>query len=123
MDDRTEVSHADPRAEIAWHEARIEELAAKIERCRKIIVASRAAVAVGILLLLALMLGAIRSDPLIMSVGVVAALGGIVLSGTNRSTAEEARAQMEAAEARRAELIDLIAPHVVGGPNGAGAPS
>jgi hypothetical protein len=41
-------------------------------------------------------------------------LGGFVLSGSNRSTLNEASDQMAAAEARRAELIDHIGLRVVG---------
>jgi hypothetical protein len=103
----------DPRDEIARLEARIEELAATIENCRKIILASRVAAALGGAILLALMMGAIRFDALAMLVGIVAVLGGFVLMGSNRSTADEAEAKLAATEARRAELIGHIGLRVV----------
>src|SRR5262245_17251851 len=47
-------------------EAHIEELADVIERCRKIIVISKAAIAAGGTLILAITLGAVRFDPTVM---------------------------------------------------------
>jgi hypothetical protein len=44
---------------------------------------------------------------------IAALLGGIVLWGSNRSTANEATAQLAAVEARRAELIGLIELRVI----------
>jgi uncharacterized membrane protein HdeD (DUF308 family) len=106
---------ADPRDEIVRLEARIEQLAAKIENCRKVALASRIAVALGGAILLALLAGAIRFDAVAMMVGIAAALGGIVLMGSNRSTANEAQAQLAAAEALRAELIGRIGLRTVEG--------
>ena len=47
-------------------EAHIEELADVIERCRKIIVISKAAIAAGGTLILAITLGAVRFDPTVL---------------------------------------------------------
>ena len=99
---------ADPRSEIERLEARIEQLAATIESCRKIILASRLAIALGGVLLLAGMLGLIRFDPTIMVTAIVAVLGGVVLLGSNGSTEKQAVEEMRAAEAQRASLIGLI---------------
>jgi uncharacterized protein YacL len=104
----------DARDEIMRLEARIDRLATRIENCRKIIVVSRAVVAVGGLLLAAMILGVLRFDPLAMVVGIVAVLGGIVLAGSNGTTATQAEAELKSAEARRAELIGGIELQVVG---------
>ncbi len=106
---------ANPRDEIERLEQRIEMLAARIESCRKFIVASRLAITFGGILLLAMMFRVIAFDPLAMTAAITAVLGGIVLTGSNRSTAREAEAQMAEAESARAELIGRIDLHVVGG--------
>ena len=110
----TVTDRLDPRDEIMRLEARIDALAAKIDNCRKIIVASRVAIALGALLLAAMILGVLRFDPLAMVVGIVAVLGGIVLAGSNGTTATQAEAELKSAEARRAELIGGIDLQVVG---------
>ncbi|MCX7314259.1 MAG: hypothetical protein WCG92_02515 [Hyphomicrobiales bacterium] len=104
----------DPRDEIARLEARIEALAAKIEGCRKFILASRVALALGGLVLTATMVGAIAPDGAGLTAAIVAVLGGFVLLGSNSSTAREAADEMAAAEAQRAALIGSIELQVVG---------
>ncbi len=113
------MDEGDPREEIERLEARIEQFGAKIESCRKFAVASRVAIGMGGVLLLAGLLGAFRFNAAIMTTAIAAVLGGIVLSGSNRSTANEASDQLAEAEARRAALIGLIELHVVGDDNGA----
>ena len=107
------------RAEIARLEDRIEELAAAIENCRKIMLASRIAMTAGGLLIGALVFGLIRFDALAMIAGVTAVIGGIVLLGSNNSTSQQATAALQAAEARRAELIGSIDLRLVGEERGA----
>ena len=104
----------DAREEIAQLEARIEELADVVESCRKVVLASKAAIAAGALLLVAVAIGLIRFDPLSMIAAVAAVLGGIVLFGSNSSTSKQATAELRAAEARRAELIDTMELRPVG---------
>jgi hypothetical protein len=108
----------DLREEISRLEAQIEEHAEIIERCRKIMLFSKAAIAVGGLLLLAILLGLVRSDPVVMIGAIAALLGGTVLLGSNSSTSEQKTAALKAAETRRAELIDQIDPRPVGQGNG-----
>ena len=117
MAEAAETEDGDPRGEIARLEEHIEQLAAKIENCQKFVLASRVAIALGGILLLGIVFGAIRFDAMLLIAAIVAVLGGIVLSGSNRSTLNEASAQMAGAEARRAELIDNIGLRVVGGRN------
>jgi len=106
---------ADPRPEIERLEARIEELSARIENCRKFRLAARIAIAAGGVLLVAMMVGAAAFNPAAMVAGIAALLCGIVLLGSNRSTEEEATAQRAAVEAERAALIGAIELRVVGG--------
>jgi hypothetical protein len=104
----TEDNGGDPREEIVRLEAQIEELAAKIESCRKFILAARIATWGGGIVLAAMLVGAIRADPATMAGAAAAVLGGIVVWGSNNSTAKEARKEMAAAEAKRAALIETI---------------
>ena len=101
-------SAGDPHDEIVRLEAHIDELAAKIESCRKFILASRIAMAGGGLVLAVMLLGAIRFDPAAMLAAVTALLGGTVVWGSNGSTAKEAAKELPAAEADRAALIERI---------------
>ena len=96
-------------------EAQIEKLADKLESCRKFILAGRVAVAGGGLVLVALLFDAIRFDPAVMACAVAAALGGIVVVGSNGSTAKETTREMAAAEASRAALIGQIQLRVIEG--------
>jgi hypothetical protein len=112
------MDDGEPREQILRLEARIEELAGAIESCRKIIVAAKAAMVLGGLLILAILAGAITSDPTVTLGAIAAIVGGIVLFGSNTSTLEQATAALKAAEADRAELIGRIDLRVVEGRNG-----
>ena len=107
-------SDGDPHDEIVRLEAHIEELVAKIENCRKFILASRIAMVGGGIVLAAMFLGAIRFDPAAMAAAVAALLGGIVVWGSNDSTAREAAKELAVAEADRAALIEMIDLQVIG---------
>ena len=103
----------DPHVEIERLEAQIEALSDKIENCRKFILAGRIAAAAGGVLLVALLLGAIRFDLQLMMLAMAALLGGIVVWGSNGSTASEAEGELAVAEANRKALIGLIDLRVV----------
>jgi hypothetical protein len=109
-----DMDHDDPREEISRLEARIDELAATIENCRKIIAAAKAAIVLGAALLIAVIVGIIGFDPMIFMAAVAALLGGIVLLGSNNSTAAQKTAELNAAEAQRAALINQIDLRIVG---------
>jgi hypothetical protein len=96
---------ADPRDQIYRLEAQIERLAATIESCRKFILAGRLAVGVGGALVVAGALGVIAFGPVALCTAIVAVLGGVVMLGSNDSTAKQTAAELQAAQARRAELI------------------
>jgi prefoldin subunit 5 len=107
------MTEDDPPDEISEIEARIEELAESAERCRKLILASRIAIAAGAGLLLATMLGLFGSVE--VALGTIAlVLGGIVSLGSNVSTLRQTDAAIRAAEARRSKLIGQIDLRLVG---------
>jgi hypothetical protein len=105
----------DPRDDIASLEERIEDLSESLERCRKLAVAARVAIAAGAVLLALIVIGAIRFAPLNLLGAIAAVMGGIVLYGSNSSTWKETAAAIAAAEARRSELIDQLEMREAGG--------
>ena len=106
--DTDEGSDRDLREQIARLEAQIDALAETVESCRKIMLVAKVAIAGGVLLILAMVLGAVRSELAGLSGATAALLGGIVLLGSNRSTSDQALAKMRKAEAARAGLIDRL---------------
>lgn len=108
------MDEADPRDEIEQLEARIDELAAAIESCHRVIVLSRVAIGLGAVLLVAIAAGIVGFDAMAMLGAIAAMLGGIVLLGSNASTSKEAAAALQAAETRRAALIGEIDLRLVG---------
>ena len=102
------MTEDDPTDDISEIEARIEALAEIAERCRKIILASKAAIAAGAVLLLAMMLGLLGSNQIVAIGAMAAVLGGIVSLGSNVSTLRQTEAAISAAEARRSDLIGGI---------------
>ena len=103
------------RDEIARLEARIEGLVAKLENCRKVSVVARIAVGAGIAIFLAGLAGFFRFDVTVILTAVTSVIGGLVLLGSNSSTANETADEMAKAEAERAALIGSIRLRVVGG--------
>ena len=98
----------DLRGRILHVEARLEDLTHVVERCRKIILISKAAVAAGGILILAIVIGAVRFDPTAMVGAIAAVIGGTVVFGSNTSTLEQITAEIKAAELHRSELIGWL---------------
>jgi hypothetical protein len=108
------TSEDNPSDEIARIEAELEELAEVSERCRKIILISKAVIAVGVALLLFMILGSFGSNQVVGLGSIAVVLGGIVSLGSNVSTLQQTIAAMSAAEARRSDLISRIDLRVIG---------
>ena len=104
----------DPTDEISQIEARLEQLAESAERCRKIIMVSKAAIAAGALLLLVMMLGLFGSSQVAAIGSIAMVLGGIVSLGSNVGTLRQTMAAISAAELLRSDLISKIDLRVVG---------
>lgn len=120
--DQDGADAGDRREQIRKLEQRIEELAETIERCRKFVLMSKIAIALGGLLALTMAFGVIWFDATVMVAAITAVIGGAVLLGSNSSTWDEKAAALQAAEARRAELISEIDLRLVGGGNGRSLP-
>ena len=102
------MADAGLRDQIARIEADIEQLAEGLDRCRKAMLLSKVAIVVGAVFLLAYFVGAISFDPTILIGAIAAIVGGVVVFGSNSSTAKQTMAAMKDAESQRAELIDMI---------------
>jgi uncharacterized membrane protein YjjP (DUF1212 family) len=100
--------------EISQIEAQLEELAEVSERCRKIILVSKAAIAGGGVLPLFVMLGLFGSNQVAVIGSIAGVLGGIVSLGSNVSTLRQTMAATSAAETIRSDLISRIDLRVVG---------
>lgn len=107
------MSEADPHEDIERLEAQIDEISSRLESCRKFILIARIALAGGGVLLAAILLGIISFDQRLLLVAIAALLGGIVLWGSNHSTAQEAAEELAKAEAERTALIEGLQLHVV----------
>jgi hypothetical protein len=108
------MAEDDATDEISQIEARIEELAEVAERCRKIILVSKLAIAGSVALLLIMILGLFGSSQVAALGSIALILGGIVSFGSNVSTLRQTEAAISAAELRRSDLIGRIDLRVVG---------
>ena len=102
------MTEDDPTDEILDLEARIEALAEVAERCRKIILGSKVAIAVGAGSLLAAIIGLFGASASTALGSIALMLGGIVSLGSNVSTLRQTEAAIGSAEALRADLIGAI---------------
>lgn len=103
MDPR--LSMQDFREQIARLESEIERLGDSAERCRKIAVGARIAIGAGCALLAAVLLGLLRADGLYLILSGIFGIGGVVLAGSNDTTAKQIAERIAQTEQQRAELI------------------
>jgi hypothetical protein len=108
------MAEDDATDEISEIEARIEELAEIAERCRKIILVSKLAIAGSVALLLIMILGLFGSSQVAALGSIALILGGIVSFGSNVGTLRQTEAAIGAAELHRSSLIGRIDLRVVG---------
>lgn len=108
MNDANDALHDD----IARLDERIETLSESRERCRKISLAAKIAIGAGASwLVLSLFLPFV---PSLFFGAIAAAIGGVVLLGSNATTWTQTEEALRAAEAARAALIGRIEMRLVG---------
>ena len=107
------MDEADPHDEIARLEERIEALGDAIERCRKIALMARIALGAGAAWIVLMLIAAIPFVAFNIVAAIAALLGGTVMLGSNSSTWTQTAAALEAAVARRNELISTIELRIV----------
>ncbi len=108
-----EITQNQPHDAIVQIEARIEELAEQIERCRKLSLAAKIAIGAGSAWILFTLLGLIVFYPSAMLAALAAVIGGIVLLGSNSTTWAQAETALRQSEATRAVLIGQLQMRVV----------
>jgi hypothetical protein len=108
------MNNGDAHDEIVRLEARLEELAVALARCRKFELAAQVAMAGGSAWLVAAIAGFISFDPVILMLAIAGVIGGTVMYGSNTATKQEVETEMKAAETQRAALIGTLELHMVG---------
>lgn len=104
----------DFRDEIAQLEARGEALTEAIERCRKISLAAKLAIAGGAAWIVLVLLLVIPFIPGNVVAALAAVIGGIVLLGSNATTWKQVDADLRQTEAMRANLIERLDLRLIG---------
>ena len=107
------MSDPDIRDDIAQLEERIDTLRRSLERCRKVAIVARSAIALAVLWLALTLLSLMPFNPTPFFAALAAALGAVVMLGSNKTTAEQTAAQLHEAEATRAQFIDSLAMRTV----------
>ncbi len=103
------ITHED----IARIDDRIEALRDRAARCAKLSVAAKVAIGAGLAWLALTVLGLAPFLPLLWVAALAAAIGGVVLLGSNATTWNQTEASLRASEAMRAEWIGQLKLRVV----------
>ncbi len=96
------------REDIARIEARIEELAEAIERCRKFSLTAKTTIAAGTIWIALSMLALVSYTPETTIAAIAAMIIGTVLLGSNATTWTQTESAMRASEAMRDDLIGRL---------------
>lgn len=96
----------DLHQQIADLETEIDALSEAAEGCRKSMIVARLAIIAGVLLVGACLSGFVRTDAVVLVIGIAATLAGIGLLGSSRGSLEHITGRIRASEARRDNLID-----------------
>ena len=107
------MAEDDAHERIARIDQRIEALGDTVERCRKIALGARVAIAAGALWLAATLLGAIHGEAAATLAAIAAVIGGTVAAGSNTTTRDQTLRAIGEAEGERAGLIDRLDLQVV----------
>ncbi len=108
-----EITQDQPHDDIAQVEARIDALHEAIERCRKLSLAAKIAIGAGSAWIVLTLVGLIEFYPGAMLAAGAAAIGGIVLAGSNSTTWAQTEADLHASEALRSEMIGRLEMRLV----------
>jgi len=114
MQEAQEAQEANAGDRIALLEDRIEGLSESIERCRKIAVGAKIAIAASSIWFALVLVWVLPFNPAALVAALTGVLGGIVLLGSNSTTWAQTEAERHAAETARAELIGGIELRVIG---------
>jgi hypothetical protein len=95
-------------------EKRIETLGETVDRCRKISLAAKLAIAAGVAWTALVLLTIIPFDAATFVAAIAIAIGGVVLLGSNATTWTQTEAELQRAEAQRASLIERMHLSVIG---------
>lgn len=99
--------------DIARVEARIEELSEAIERCRKLALAAKIAIAAGTVWIVLTLVWLIPYIAYMTVAAIAAVIGGVVLAGSNSTTWKQTEAALAASEKLRTEMIEQLELRVV----------
>ena len=99
--------------DIALIEAHIETLAVSIERCRKLSLAAKTAIAAGAAWIVLTLTWIVPFTALMIIAAMAAVIGGVVLLGSNSTTWTQTEARLHASEAMRAGMIERLQMRVV----------
>ena len=101
---------ADLHDQVEELEARVEALSEIADSCRKWILLAKVILTAGAIWLLAGVIGILHSELLETVVAISAALGGVVLYGSNVSTLRRTIEAIDLVETQRVQLIDSADP-------------
>ena len=107
--EQPETRPDDPHSRVLAIEREIEELSEYAERCRKAMQISRGAIVAGALLFIGSATGLVGDHSAVAVIaGFAAMIGGLVWLGANKSSGEEARAELQRAHAELVRAIDEL---------------